>query len=87
METLVEFSDGKIVRDTWDGQGRVKVYRFTRPAKVVRAAIDPDCRVPLDVNRLNNSLRIEPNKLVTNKYTLKGLFWMQSLLQLFSIVG
>ena len=87
METLIEFSDGEIVRQTWDGRERVKVYRFTRPGKVVRAAIDPDGLVPLDVDRLNNSLLIEKNDFVTNKYTLKGLFWMQSLLQFFSILG
>jgi len=87
MEILVEFSDGTIVRETWNGQGRVKTYQFTRPAKVVRAAIDPDRKVPLDVDLLNNSLHIEENKEVINKYTLKGFFWMQSLLQLFSIFG
>jgi hypothetical protein len=75
------------VRDTWDGHGRVKVYHFTRPAKVVRAAIDPDLLVPLDVDRFNNSLRIEGNTLVENKCTLKGFFWMQSLLQFFSTLG
>ncbi|MGB2986317.1 MAG: M1 family aminopeptidase, partial [Phycisphaerae bacterium] len=89
MEVLIEFSDGEVVRETWDGRDRVKIYRFTRPAKVVRAAIDPDHKVPLDVDPLNNSRRIEENEneLVKNKYTLKGFFWMQSLLQLFSIFG
>ncbi len=87
METLIEFENGSVVRETWDGRDRTKVYRFTRPAKVVRAAIDPDFRVPLDVNRLNNSRRIEPNQHVMNKYTLKGFFWMQSLLQLVSLLG
>jgi hypothetical protein len=87
METMVEFSDGEIVRDTWDGIARVKVYHFDRPAKVIRASIDPDRLVPLDVNRLNNSFRIERNDFVTNKFAMKGFFWMQSLLQFFSIFG
>jgi hypothetical protein len=87
MEVLIEFSDGELVREAWDGRGRVKVYRFARPARVVRAAIDPDHKVPLDVDRANNSLRIEENKPFTNKYTLKGFFWMQSLLQFFAILG
>jgi len=87
VETLIEFSDGEVVRAEWDGRDRVKTYRFTRSAKVVRAAIDPDNRVPLDVDRLNNSLRIQENRQVTDKYTLKGFFWMQSLLQLFSLFG
>ncbi len=87
METLVEFSDGEILRDTWDGRDRVRKVTFTRKGKVVRAAIDPEHHVPLDINRLNNSLRIEENDTVTNKYTVKGFFWMQSLLQFFSLPG
>jgi len=87
MQILIEFSDGELVRETWDGRDRVKVYRFAREATVVRAAIDPDNLVPLDIDRLNNSLRINPESTVPDKYTLKGFFWMQSLLQLFSIVS
>lgn len=87
METVVEFSDGHIELGTWGGRDRVKVLRFARSAKVVRAAIDPNNLVPLDVDRFNNSLRIEPNRLVTNKYTLKGFFWMQAFLQVVSTLG
>ncbi len=85
MEILIEFSDGEIVKDNWDGKGRVKVYDFARDAKVVRAAIDPENKVLLDVNRLNNGKRVEENEAVTNKYMFKGFFWMQSLLQFFSL--
>ena len=87
METVVEFSDGHIESGTWDGRDRVQVQRFTRPAKVVRAAIDPQNLVPLDIDRFNNSKRIEGNQLVKNKYTLKVFFWMQSFLQLISTLG
>ncbi len=87
METLVEFADGEIVRDRWDGRDRVKVSRFQRPAKVIHAAVDPDYRVPLDVDRLNNSLRLEEDDQLVTKYTLKGFFWMQSLLQFFAVAG
>ena len=87
VETLVEFSDGEVVRQVWDGRDRIKVYSFTRPGKVVRAAVDPDYRIPLDTNFLNNSLRIEENAFVKDKYTAKGFFWMQSLLQFFSLLG
>ncbi len=87
MEVLIEFSDGNIIRDRWDGHARVKTFRFTRRARVVRAAIDPSGLVPLDVNRLNNSLRVEPDPHITDKYTLKGFFWLQSLLQFVSMLG
>ena len=85
VETLVEFSDGEVVREIWDGRDRVKVFRVTRAGRVVRAAIDPDMRVPLDVDRLNNSLRIDPDKFIERKYAMKGFFWMQCFLELMSI--
>lgn len=87
MDVLIEFSDGEVVTETWDGRDRTKQYTFTRPAKVIRAAIDPEGKVPLDVNRLNNSKRLESVSIATNKYTAKGFFWMQSLLQLLGIIG
>jgi len=86
MDTLVEFSDGEVLRNQWDGRGRVKTFRFTRKAKVVRAAIDPDQRVPLDVDRTNNSLRMK-QQTAADPYTWKGFFLMQSLLQLFGTLG
>ncbi len=85
VETLIEYSDGEVVREIWDGRDRVKVFRVTHAGRVVRAAIDPDMRVPLDVNRLNNSMRIDPNTFVERKYAMKGMFWMQCLLELVSI--
>ena len=87
VETLIEFADGRVVRETWDGRERVKVYRFDDSPKVVRAAVDPDRRVPLDVDYLNNSERVEEDRFVTDKYTLKGFFWMQNFLQFLSILG
>jgi hypothetical protein len=87
VETLIEFADGRVVRETWDGRERVKAYRFDDSPKVVRAAVDPDRRVPLDVDYLNNSVRVEENRFVTDKYTLKGFFWMQNFLQFLSILG
>ena len=84
MDTVVEFSDGHVEWGTWDGRERVQVLRFTRAAKVVRAAIDPENLVPLDIDRFNNSRRIEGNRLFKEKYSLKGFFWMQALLQLVS---
>ncbi len=87
MDTVVEFSDGHVEWGRWDGRDRVQVLRFTRPAKVVRAAIDPKNLVPLDIDRFNNSKRIEANRLVKDKYTLKSFFWMQSFLQIVAALG
>jgi hypothetical protein len=47
----------------------------------VRAAVDPDYVLKLDVARTNNSLTLEPlGPQVSLKWALKWLVWMQDLL-------
>lgn len=87
VEVLVEFDDGETVRESWDGVSRIKEFEYSRSARVTRASVDPDRKTVLDINWLNNSILLEPDAEVTNKYTAKGLFWMQNLLQWFSILN
>ena len=44
---------------TWDGQDRWKRYRFDRPERLEWVDVDPDRKVLLDANWLNNGRRIE----------------------------
>jgi hypothetical protein len=82
VEVLVRFSDGKEVRETWDGRDRRKEYRYLRPSAAVFASVDPDDLIPLDINRVNNEKSVAPATSVVWKYTAKILFWMQNLLQI-----
>ncbi len=53
VEVLVTFADGTAKRERWDGRGRYVTYRYDGP-KVVQVLVDPDGKVPLDLERLNN---------------------------------
>jgi len=81
------YEDGEKIRHHWDGQDRWVRYREIRPAKLVSAEVDPDHLLILDVDRLNNSRRLEPNRLPAAKMAGHLVFWLQNLFELLSIVG
>lgn len=82
VEVLVGFDDGSEVRETWDGKDRYRDFEYSGTNKAVWAKVDPDNKIDIDVNRLNNSwtedpLR-EPAKLMLNKF----IFLMQMMISL-----
>ena len=56
-----------------------KKYRYTKPAKLVSATVDPDNKIPLDINFTNNSKSVEQHKMGVNKLAIRFLFWVQML--------
>lgn len=54
VELTVTFADGEKVKETWDGRELWKKLVYTRPAKLASAQIDPEAKVPLDLNFKNN---------------------------------
>ena len=80
VETEMVFSDGEKVREQWDGVGLWKKYTYVKPAQLVSAAVDPDDKIPLDVNRTNNSRTVKPQTLGITRLSLRVMFWTQFLL-------
>ncbi len=80
VDVLVRFDDGKEIRETWDGQSRWKQYTYTESSQVVSATVDPDHKIPLDINQNNNSKTARPSSLPFWKYTMKFLTLVQTIL-------
>jgi hypothetical protein len=80
VEVLITFENGENVRESWDGQDTWKRFRYTKPTKLVAATVDPERRIPLDVNFTNNSKMVDGSSLGANKLGVRGLFWTQFLL-------
>lgn len=55
VEIEIEFEDGENIREQWDGKDLWKKYEYTRPAKLVSVKVDPDRKIPLDLDWKNNS--------------------------------
>jgi hypothetical protein len=80
VEIECAFDNGEKIREKWDGQDLWKRYRFEKPTKIVYATVDPDRKVPLDVNYINNSKTLDFQALGVNKIALQFMFWVQTLL-------
>ncbi|HEX9007376.1 MAG TPA: M1 family metallopeptidase [Bacteroidota bacterium] len=79
VEVQVRFSDGSQVTEQWDGKDAVKIFRYTRQARAVRAAVDPERKLLLDRNIANNVRSVSAPEGALWKYTFKVLFWLQNI--------
>jgi hypothetical protein len=60
--------------------GRWKRLELTGEKRLVAATIDPEDRLVIDVNRLNNSKRVEPDGRAAAHWGVRWVFWLQQLL-------
>jgi hypothetical protein len=87
VEVLVRFRDGREVREEWDGVAPTKRFTYRKSSEAAWASIDPDRRLLIDTNRLNNSKGSEAPQSVVWKYAAKFLFWIQNLLHTMAFWG
>lgn len=80
VEIEITFENGEKIREKWNGQGFWKKLRYTKPTKLVSATVDPDNKIPIDVNYTNNSCTVKKQTKGVNKLAVRFLFWMQLLL-------
>ena len=60
--------------------GRWKRIELTGERRLVSATVDPENRLAIDVNRLNNSRRVEPDGRAAAHWGARWVFWLQQLL-------
>lgn len=84
QNVLLIFANGEEVWEHWDGKARWKRFVYQKPFRLKSAHIDPDRRIVLDVNYLNNSYAIKSNKNTPRKWALSLMLKLQ---QLFSFVS
>ena len=87
IEIVIQFEDGEEIWENWDGKDRYIVYEYESENKVISAEVDPERKIWLDVNFLNNGKTVKTNNAATFKYATRWLFWMQNLLHYFTIFG
>jgi hypothetical protein len=80
------FAGGERVRRQWDGEDRWIRYRITGP-QLAWAEVDPDEVQLLDVDRLNNSRRTEPDRRASRRWAQRARFWVQNLLEAFAALA
>jgi hypothetical protein len=89
VEVLVAFSDGRTVTERWDGQYRWQQFKYRGSAKVVRAIVDPEGKLAIDVGPANNDWVDEDgwSRRSALKWSARWMFWLQNLLETHMVLG
>ncbi len=82
QEILIVFENGEEIRESWDGRSRWKRFEYFKPAKLKMAQIDPENKIPLDINLMNNSRLLKPDKTPLLRLALGITLTFQKLLTL-----
>jgi len=84
QQIQVVFENGEEITENWEGRERWKRFVYRRTNRVVSAQIDPENKIVLDNNLLNNSRTLKENKTPGFKYGLGLMFTFQELLSFLS---
>jgi hypothetical protein len=80
----VKFADGSSEDVKWNDDRRWARFDFTRPSKVISATLDPEQKIYLDANKLNDSLTTKADGTASRRWSAD----VASLLQAFyALVG
>ncbi len=85
QEILIVFEDGEEVREKWDGKDRWKRFTYYKPVQLKSAQLDPEGKLLLDVNHLNNSMTRKPDKISPLKCALDMMLKFQKFLTVISM--
>ncbi|MDX2171309.1 MAG: M1 family metallopeptidase [Deltaproteobacteria bacterium] len=80
VEILVAYDDGSQTRETWDGQSRWYRIDAVSTRQASYAIVDPDHRLPLDADWLNNSRLRDPGTRGIWRLAARWGIWLQSAL-------
>jgi hypothetical protein len=85
QEILIVFENGEEIQEFWDGKDRWARFTYYKPVELKSAQLDPENKLLLDINHLNNSLTRKPNKLSPLKCALDMMLKFQKLLTVISM--
>jgi hypothetical protein len=85
VELLIHFENGKEVSETWDGRSRFKDFTYLTNHRVLWAKIDPEYKITMDVNYINNSMTLHPDRVPVRRITNKLISFMQFFISIISL--
>ena len=77
VDVLVHFKDGHETLLNWDGKERYKDIQVLSNSKIKWVKIDPEYKIRMDVNFINNSLTYEPDRIPVKRMTNKLISVLQ----------
>jgi hypothetical protein len=85
VEVAVHFDNGEKVLENWDGKERFRDFKYTGKRKVDWVKIDPEYKIKMDINYINNSLTNHPDRKPVRRYTNKLISFMQFFINFISL--
>jgi hypothetical protein len=77
VEVLVHFNNGHETLLNWDGMERYRIMEVFCNSEISWVKIDPEYKIPMDVNFINNSLTYRPDRVPVKRMTDKLLSLLQ----------
>jgi peptidase M1-like protein len=79
---------GRKWNDSWVISDRWKKFKFTTPSELEFAQLDPEEKILLDSNLINNNKTTSVSGIgAATRWSTGAMFWLQALLQLLSALG
>jgi hypothetical protein len=77
QDILITFDNGEKILEKWDGIARSKDFTYIGTRKIVCVELDPNFKITLDQNLLNNSYTLQPDHTGITRYFTSFLTWIQ----------
>jgi hypothetical protein len=83
VEVELRFADGTIEREAWDHRGGAAWHRFEfdRSSPLTEVEIDPDGKILLADDRLDDHLRVDADVRASLRAAARVTFWSQTAMQ------
>lgn len=85
VELLVHFDSGREELEQWDGRERYKNFEYLGAEKVLWAKLDPDNKITMDIDLINNSYTTEDNHVPVKAFFRRLSVLSQYLIHLLTL--
>jgi hypothetical protein len=85
VEVLIHFNNGSEILESWDGKSRFKDFEYTGRRTVEWVKIDPEFKIRMDINYINNSMTVNPDLIPLRRLTNKLMTFMQFFINFISL--
>jgi hypothetical protein len=83
VDVQIHFKNGAEVIESWDGKSRFRDFKYTGKGMVEWVKVDPEYKIVMDVNYINNSMTLNPDRVpirrITGKLTTLIQFFLSAI--------
>ena len=85
VDVLIHFTNGDEIHESWDGKSRFKDFIYIGSRRIEWVKIDPDYKIKMDINYINNSMTIRPDRIPVRRFSYKLIAFMQFFISFISL--